>query len=76
MITVELDNFSLKEICQSGTVFSNERDRENTYELSGGRPVSQAHTGRNDRNFLLHVTWSSSVTGSRILIWMRIMGDT
>ena len=33
MITVELDNFSLKEICQSGQCFRMRETEENTYEL-------------------------------------------
>ena len=36
MITVELDNFSLKEICQSGQCFRMRETEENTYELIAG----------------------------------------
>ena len=36
MITVELDNFSLKEICQSGQCFRMYETEENTYELIAG----------------------------------------
>ena len=36
MITVELDNFSLKEICQSGQCFRMYETAENTYELIAG----------------------------------------
>ena len=37
MITVELDNFSLREICQSGQCFRmNPTEEENTYELVAG----------------------------------------
>ena len=36
MITVELDNFSLKQICQSGQCFRMRETEENTYELIAG----------------------------------------
>ena len=36
MITVELDNFSLKEICQSGQCFRMYETAENTYEVIAG----------------------------------------
>lgn len=36
MITVELDNFSLKEICQSGQCFRMRETEENTFELIAG----------------------------------------
>ena len=36
MITVELDNFSLKEICQSGQCFRMKEINENTYDLIAG----------------------------------------
>ena len=36
MITVELDNFSLRQICQSGQCFRMRETEENTYELIAG----------------------------------------
>lgn len=36
MITVELDNFSLKQICQSGQCFRMRETEENTFELVAG----------------------------------------
>ena len=36
MITVELENFSLKEICQSGQCFRMKEAGENVYELIAG----------------------------------------
>ena len=36
MITVELDNFSMKEICQSGQCFRMKETEKNTFELIAG----------------------------------------
>ena len=54
MITVELDNFSLKEICQSRTVLPDARNKpENTYELIAGDKYLKMTQERQYRKFLL-----------------------
>ena len=68
MITVELDNFSLREICRSGQCFRmHETAENNTYELVAGDKylkISQAGSIVN-----------LSVIGYRILILIRTMDD-
>ena len=75
MITVELDNFSLREICRSGQCFRmHETAENNTYELVAGDKylkISQAGSIVNfycsDVEFICY--------GYRILILIRTMDD-
>ena len=54
MITVELDNFSLREICRSGQCFRmHETAENNTYELVAGDKYLENISGRKHCKFLL-----------------------